>query len=50
VPGIATLGAIADDCAGLPLSAAPQVPRSDVALIVCRGFAGMNAALLVRAG
>ena len=49
VPGIATLGAIADDCAGLPLSASPQVPRSDVALIVCRGFAGMNAALLVRA-
>jgi 3-oxoacyl-[acyl-carrier-protein] synthase-1 len=49
VPGIATLGAIANDCAGLPLSASPQVPRSDVALIVCRGFAGINAALLVRA-
>jgi 3-oxoacyl-[acyl-carrier-protein] synthase I len=49
VPGIATLDAIAPDCAGLPLSAAPQRPRSDVALIVCRGFAGTNAALLVRA-
>ena len=49
VPGIATLGSIAPDCFGLPLSAAPQAPRSDVALIVCRGFAGTNAALLVRA-
>jgi len=49
VPGIATLGTVANDCFGLPLSAAPQVPRSDVALIVCRGFAGTNAALLVRA-
>jgi 3-oxoacyl-[acyl-carrier-protein] synthase I len=49
VPGIATLSAIASDCSGLSLSAAPQVPRSDVALIVCRGFAGTNAALLVRA-
>ena len=48
-PGIATLGSIAPDCAGLPLSAAPQVPRSDIALIVCRGFAGTNAALLLRA-
>jgi 3-oxoacyl-[acyl-carrier-protein] synthase-1 len=48
VPGIATLGSIAGDCAGLPLSAAPQVPRSNVALIVCRGFAGTNAALLLR--
>ena len=49
VPGIATLSAIASDCNGLSLSAAPRVPRGDVALIVCRGFAGTNAALLVRA-
>jgi 3-oxoacyl-[acyl-carrier-protein] synthase-1 len=49
VPGIATLDTVARDCAGLPLSAAPQVPRSDVALVICRGFAGTNAALLVRA-
>lgn len=48
VPGIATLGTVAGDCAGLPLSAAPQVPRSNVALVICRGFAGTNAALLVR--
>ena len=37
------------DCAGLPVSAAAQAPRSDVALILCRGFAGTNAALVVRA-
>jgi 3-oxoacyl-[acyl-carrier-protein] synthase I len=49
VPGIATLGTIAHDCEGLPLSAKPQVPRSDVALIVCRGFGGTDAALIVRA-
>jgi 3-oxoacyl-[acyl-carrier-protein] synthase-1 len=49
VPGIATLEAVARDCQGLPLSAAPQVPRSNVALVICRGFAGTNAALLVRA-
>ncbi len=29
VPGIATLGSVARDCAGLPLTAAPRVPRSD---------------------
>jgi 3-oxoacyl-[acyl-carrier-protein] synthase-1 len=49
VPGIRTLAEIGPDCAGLPVSREPQVPRSDVALILCRGFAGTNAALLVRA-
>ena len=32
-------------CAGLPVSARAQAPRSEVALILCRGFAGTNAAL-----
>jgi 3-oxoacyl-[acyl-carrier-protein] synthase-1 len=49
VPGIATLSRLDDGCAGLPVSVAAQVPRSDVALIICRGFAGTNAALVVRA-
>ncbi len=49
VPGIATLDQIAPDCAGLPLSATLRAPRSDVALIICRGFAGTNAALVLRA-
>lgn len=49
VPGIANFGEIAPDCHGLPVSAAPQTPRSDVALVICRGFAGTDAALIVRA-
>ena len=49
VPGIATLERIDPACAGLPLSRAAQAPRSDVALVLCRGFAGTDAALLVRA-
>jgi 3-oxoacyl-[acyl-carrier-protein] synthase-1 len=49
VPGIATLTSLDPDCDGLRVSSAPQVPRSDTALILCRGFAGTNAALIVRA-
>jgi 3-oxoacyl-(acyl-carrier-protein) synthase len=36
-------------CGALPVSAAPQTPRSDVALVLARGFGGTNAALAVRA-
>jgi 3-oxoacyl-[acyl-carrier-protein] synthase-1 len=49
VPGVATLADLDPDCAGLRVSKAAQVPRGDVALILCRGFAGTNSALLVRA-
>lgn len=49
VPGIATLSRLDPECAGLPVSVAPQVPTSDVALVISRGFAGTNAALVVRA-
>ncbi len=49
VPGIATLRTLDPDCAGIPVSRTAQTPRSNVALILCRGFAGTNAALLVRA-
>ena len=48
VPGIATLAKLDDACAGLAVSAQPRPPRSNVALVLCRGFAGTNAALLVR--
>jgi 3-oxoacyl-[acyl-carrier-protein] synthase-1 len=48
VPGIANLRQLDPDCAGLPVSAAPQHPRSDVALVLSRGFGGTNAALLIR--
>jgi 3-oxoacyl-[acyl-carrier-protein] synthase I len=49
VPGVATLRDLDPDCAGLPVSAKAQTPRSKVALILCRGFGGTDAALLVRA-
>jgi len=49
VPGIATLNALDPELAPLPVSATAQRPRSDIALILCRGFGGMNVALLVRA-
>jgi len=49
VPGIATLSEVDPECAGLPLSANPQTPRSDVALVLSRGFAGTDGALIVRA-
>jgi len=49
VPGIANFATIDPACAGLPVSAAPQKPTSDVALVLCRGFAGTDAALVVRA-
>lgn len=48
VPGIATCAKLAGDCAPLPVSSDPQRPRSDVALILCRGFGGTNAAVIVR--
>ncbi len=49
VPGVATLRELDPDCAGLPVTSDPQAPRSKVALILCRGFAGTDAALLLRA-
>jgi len=49
VPGIATLRNLDPDCAGIAVSNAAQKPRSKVALILCRGFAGTDAALIVKA-
>jgi 3-oxoacyl-[acyl-carrier-protein] synthase-1 len=49
VPGIAALGTLDPEFADLPLSRSAQAPRSNVALVICRGFAGTDAALLVRA-
>jgi 3-oxoacyl-[acyl-carrier-protein] synthase-1 len=48
VPGIATLNSLDREIAPFPASRTPQQPRSDIALILCRGFAGMNVALVVR--
>ncbi len=49
VPGIATLADPDPDCAGIRISTTVQKPRTNTALILCRGFAGTNAALIVRA-
>jgi len=49
VPGIATLKTPDPQLLPFPVSAASQAPRSDIALILCRGFGAMNVALLVRA-
>lgn len=49
VPGIVNLRTLDPECAGLPVSATPQAPRSDVVLVLSRGFGGTNAALLLRA-
>jgi 3-oxoacyl-[acyl-carrier-protein] synthase-1 len=49
VPGIATLSAVDAEFSTLPVSREPQKPRSNIALVLCRGFGGMNVALVVRA-
>jgi 3-oxoacyl-[acyl-carrier-protein] synthase-1 len=49
VPGIATLDKLASSCAGLNVSKENRPARSDVVLVLCRGFAGTNAAVLLRA-
>ena len=49
VPGIAGLGALDADAPTLPLKPTAQAPRSDVALVVSRGFGSTNAACLLRA-
>ncbi|MFO1396814.1 MAG: beta-ketoacyl-[acyl-carrier-protein] synthase family protein [Burkholderiales bacterium] len=48
VPGIANLRTLDPVCAGLPISAQAQAPRSKVLLVVCRGFAGTNVAVVLR--
>jgi 3-oxoacyl-(acyl-carrier-protein) synthase len=49
VPGVATLRELDPDLGNLPVSARPQAPRSDVALVLNRGFGGSNTALVLRA-
>ncbi len=49
VPGVATLREPDPDLGNLPVSARPQAPRSDVALVLNRGFGGSNTALVLRA-
>jgi 3-oxoacyl-(acyl-carrier-protein) synthase len=49
VPGIFTLNLADPEFAPFPVSKTSQQPRSDIVLVLCRGFGGMDIALLVRA-
>lgn len=48
VPAIPTLEEIDPALAPLPVSRETQIPRAPVALVICRGFGGMNVAVIVR--
>ncbi len=49
VPGVPTLNTVDPEFSTLPVSREAQKPRSAIALVLCRGFGGMNVALIVRA-
>lgn len=49
VPGIFNLETIAPGCKGLNVSATNRQPTSDIVMILARGFAGTNAAVILRA-
>jgi len=48
-PGIASLHTLDPEIAPLPVSTAPQPLTKEIALVLCRGFGGMNTAVVVRA-
>ena len=48
VPGMATLGELDPACGRLNVSREARAPRSDVALLLARGFGGSNVACLLR--
>jgi 3-oxoacyl-(acyl-carrier-protein) synthase len=47
-PGIATLRSLDPALAPLSVSSSSQPLPGDIAVVVCRGFGGMNTALVVR--
>ncbi len=49
IPGIATLREVDPRCLPLPIATAGSAPRSDIALVLGRGFGGMSTALLIQA-
>ncbi len=49
VPGIPTLRSLDPRLAPFPVAAAHRTPRGSTALVICRGFGGMNLAAIVRA-
>lgn len=49
VPGIATFATADPACEGIAVASTPRPTASDVVLVVCRGFGGTNAAVVLRA-
>jgi 3-oxoacyl-(acyl-carrier-protein) synthase len=49
VPGIPTLTEVDPELTDFPVQQGNSEPLSDVALVICRGFGGMNVVLAVRA-
>src|SRR5262249_9471820 len=49
VPAIPTLCCLDPLLSPLPVSSSPQKPRSNIALVHCRGFGGMDVVLVARA-
>ncbi len=49
VPGIPTLRTLDPALAPLPVTPSPQRPLAATALLICRGFGGMNLAMIVHA-
>lgn len=49
-PGIPTLRSLDPELAFLPVSSAPRELAGGTGLVLCRGFGGMNTAVVVRAG
>jgi 3-oxoacyl-(acyl-carrier-protein) synthase len=47
VPGIATLKALDPAFESFPVSTSSQAPRCGTALVICRGFGGMNVVLVI---
>ncbi len=48
-PGVTTLQHLDPACAGVAVAAQSRATRGDIVLVVCRGFGGTNAAVLMRA-
>ncbi len=48
LPGIATLKNVDKALGAFPVSSDSRTPRSDKALVICRGFGGMNVAVIIQ--
>lgn len=48
VPGVANLQTLSVDCQGLNVTSTARKPASDIVMVLARGFAGTNAAVILR--